>query len=141
MSWCPAWEPKREELMTDVVARTELMRNAAYDKLGLAAERLSFMHQQCAKVQSDTFGVIISPAESKCISDTASLATKTVCVTFALFALCVALTKLAGKRPQMDTANAFQKQFALKGVNLPASMQKALDGFIAGKGAADDTPM
>ena len=63
-SLCPAWEPKREELMTDVVARTELLRNAAYDKLGLAAERLSFMHQQCAKVQSDTFGVILSPAES-----------------------------------------------------------------------------
>ena len=99
------------------------------------------MRQQFAKVQSDTFGVILSPAESKLISDTASLATRTVCMTCALFKLCVSLPKLAGKRQQMDTANAFQKQFALKGVNLPASMQKALDGFIAGKGAADDTPM
>ena len=67
------------------------MQNAAYEKLGPAAERLSYMHQQFAKVQSDAFGVILSTAESKCILDTASLASKTVCVSFALFALFVAL--------------------------------------------------
>ena len=41
----------------------------------------------------------------------------------------------------MGAATAFHQQFVSKGVSLPASMQKALDGFIAGKGAADDTPM
>ena len=92
------------------------------------------MHQQFAKVQSDTFGVILSPAESKLISDTASLAIRTVCVTYVLFNLCVALPKLTGKRTQMERAKAIQQQLVLKGQILPASIQKALDGFIAGKG-------
>ena len=98
------------------------------------------MHQQFAKVQSDAFGVILTTAESKCILDTASLATKTVCVSYALFSLFVSLPKLPGKRQQMDAAKALHQQFISKGVLLPASMQKALDGFITGKGAADDTP-
>ena len=96
------------------------------------------MHQQFAKVQSDAFGVILSTADSKCILDTASLASKTVGVSFALCASFVALPKLPGKRQQMDAAKAFHQQFVSKGVRLLASMQKAFEGFIAGKGAADD---
>ena len=52
--------------------------------------------------------------------------------------LFVALPKVPGKRQHMDAAKAFHQQFVSNGVSLPASMHKALEGFIAGKGAADD---
>ena len=86
-SWCPAWEPKAEHLLTDVAAQKTLVENPEYKRLGPAVERLSSMREQLAKMQSDTFGFVRSPAESESIADTASLATRTVCTTYALFKL------------------------------------------------------
>ena len=40
----------------------------------------------------------------------------------------------------MEGAKAFQQELVLKGVKLFPSMQKVLDGFIAGKGGADNPP-
>ena len=47
-SWCPTWEPKAEELLTDVGTQTALMGNADYPKLGPSVERLSSAHEQLA---------------------------------------------------------------------------------------------
>ena len=63
-SWCPAWEQKAEELLSDVGARTALLTNVAYLKLGHAAGLLSLMHQQLAKLQSDAIGFVLSPARA-----------------------------------------------------------------------------
>ena len=40
----------------------------------------------------------------------------------------------------MEGAKAFQQELVLKGVKLLPSVQKVLDGFIAGKGGAVDPP-
>ena len=64
-SWCPAWEQKAEELLSDVGARTALLSNVAYLKLGHAAGLLSLMHQQLAKLQSDAIGFALSPGLSR----------------------------------------------------------------------------
>jgi len=63
-SWCPAWDQKAEELVSDVGARTALLTNVAYLKLGHAAGLLSLMHQQLAKLQSDAIGFVLSPARA-----------------------------------------------------------------------------
>jgi hypothetical protein len=63
-SWCPAWEQKAEELVSDVGARTALLSNVAYLKLGHAAGLLSLMHQQLAKLQSDAIGFALRPARA-----------------------------------------------------------------------------
>ena len=98
------------------------------------------MHEQLAKMQSDTSGFVLSPAESESIADTASLATRMVCTTYALFKLGASLPKMRVRRQQVKAAKAFQQEFVLKGSKLPASMQKVLDSFIAGKGGAVDPP-
>ena len=86
-SWFPAWELKSEQLFKDVAAQKTLMENAEYEKLGLVAERLSSMREQLAKMQSGTFGFVLNPTECKSIADTARLASRTVCVSYALFKL------------------------------------------------------
>ena len=63
-SWCPAWDQKAEELLSDVGARTALRTNVPYLKLGHAVGLLSLMHQQLAKLQSDTIGFVLSPARA-----------------------------------------------------------------------------
>ena len=77
-SWCPTWEPSVEGLLPDVGARTALLTNVEYVQLPHAAGLLSLMHQQLAKLQSDTFGFVLSPAESTSVAATANLASKTV---------------------------------------------------------------
>ena len=96
------------------------------------------MCQQLAKLQSDTFGVLI-PAEGKSIADTARLATKTLVVVYVLFQLRIALPKLA-THEQVEVAEALQRQCVRKGATLLASMQKVLDSFAAGNGGAVDPP-
>ena len=95
------------------------------------------MREQLAKTQSATFGFVLSPAESK-IADTAGLASRTVCMSYALFKLCIPLPKMTVRRQQVEVAKAFQQELVLKGAKLLASMQKVLDSFIAGKGGAVD---
>ena len=138
-SWCPTREPNAEQLLSDVGARAALIRNVKYSHLGLVVELLTLMHQHLAKVQSDMFGFTLSPPESKLAADTASLATETVVVTYVLFQLCIALPKLS-THEQVEVAKAVQRQCVRKGATLPASMQKAVDSFAAGKGGAVDPP-
>ena len=140
-SWCPAWEQKAEELVSDVGARTALLTNVAYLKLGHAAGLLSLMHQQLAKLQSDTFGFVLSPAQSTSVAATVKLARATVVVTYSLFKLCHSLPRLAVKHDQVNEAKAFQQQLVLNGATLPASMQRVLDCFTAGEGGAVDPPI
>ena len=139
-SWCPAWEPKAEQLLTDVDAQKTLMDNANFDKLRLAAEKLSIMREQLAKMQSDSFGLVLSLADSKSIADKIRLASRTVCVTYALFKLRVALPQVTVRRQQIEAAKVFQQEIVGKGATLPASLQKVLDSFIDGKGGAVDPP-
>ena len=116
------------------------MENDNFDKLGLVAEKLSSMREQLAKMQSDTFGCVLSLADSKSIADTTRLASRTVCVIYALYKLCQSLPQVTVRRQQVEAAKAFQQELVLKGAKLPASMQKVLGSFIVGKGGAVDPP-
>ena len=137
-SWCPIWEPKADDILADVGTRTALLTNVEYVKLPYVAGLLSLTHQQLAKLQSDTFGFVLSLAESTSVA--ANLASKTVVVTYSLFKLLHFLPNLALKPDQVNEAKAFQQQLVLKGATLPASMQKVLDSFAAGDGGAVDPP-
>ena len=75
------------------------------------------MHQQLAKVQSDTLGFVLSPAESKLAADTASLATNTVVVTYVLFKLPIRLPNLAAHE-QAQVAEALRQECVFKGAKL-----------------------
>ena len=119
-SWCPIWEPKVDNMLADVGARAALLTNVEYPKLPHAAGLLSSMHQQLAKLQSDTFGFVLSPAESTSVAATANLARETVVVTYSLFKLLHFLPTLALKHDQVNEAKAFQQQLVLKGATLPA---------------------
>ena len=98
------------------------------------------MREQLAKMQSDTFGFVLSPADSKSIADTTRLASRTVCVIYALYKLRQSLPQATVTRQQVEAAKAFQPELVRKGATLPASLQKVLDSFIDGKGGAVDPP-
>ena len=98
-SSCPAWELKAEDLLTDVAAQTALLENAECLQLGPSVVRLSSMREQLAKMQSDTFGFVLSPADSKSIADTTRLASRTVCVIYALYKLRQSLPQCDGEAP------------------------------------------
>ena len=132
-SWCPIWEPKADDILADVGTRTASnTRNCPM--------LLALMHQQLAKLPSDKFGFVLTPAESTSVAATANLARETVVVTYSLFKLLYVLPKLALKHDQVNEAKIFQQQLVLKGATLPASMQKVLDSFAAGEGGAVDPP-
>ena len=98
------------------------------------------MRGQLAKLQSDTFGFVLNPAESKSIADTARLARRAVCVTYALYKLRQSLPRMTVRRQQVEAAKAFQQELVRTGATLLASLQKVLDSFIDGKGGAVDPP-
>ena len=139
-SWCPAWDQKAEELLSEVGARAALLTNVAYLKLGHVAGLLSLMHQQLAKLQSDTFGFVLSPAKSTSVVAIVKLARTTVVMTYSLFKLCHSLPRLAVKHDQVNEATAFQQQLVFKGATLLAFMQKVLDSFTAGEGGRSTPP-
>ena len=94
------------------------MENAEFEKLGLAAERLSSMREQLAKMQSDTFDFVLSPAECKSIADPARLASRTVCVIYALYKSRESLPQVTVRRQQVEAAKALQQELVRKGATL-----------------------
>ena len=97
-SWCPAWEPKAEELLTDVGAQTALM--------GMPTTRSwVLLLRGCPLCMSNWLRP--QPADSKSVAATANLAIKTVVATYTLSKLRLALPKLAVKHGQVNGAKAF----------------------------------